>query len=118
MISGWSTRKIPILAPLLLPPCLTSLVAASKIRMKETGPEAVPLEVLTMEPLGRSRLKEKPVPPPVWWIRACHLRESKIPTRESSTGRTKQAEYCSIFPVPAFIRVGELGKNSLLDKTS
>jgi hypothetical protein len=77
--------------------------------MKETGPEAVPLEDLTIEPLARSRVNEKPVPPPVWWIKACHLTASKIPTKESSTGRTKQAEYWSLLPFRIH-QVGEVGK--------
>jgi hypothetical protein len=34
---------------------------------------------------------------------------SKIPLIESGTGRTKQAESCPR-SVPAFMRVGELGK--------
>ena len=34
--------------------------------MKETGPLATPVVDFTMSPVGRRRLKEKPVPPPDW----------------------------------------------------
>ncbi len=61
------------------------------MRMKETGPEALPPVERTKSPRGRRREKEKPVPPPVWWINAMCLSVSKIPSRESSTGSTKQA---------------------------
>ena len=63
--------------------------------------------------LGRSREKEKPVPPPLWWMRAMFFRASKMPGRESSTGRTKHAESCPSGR-PAFMSVGELGRNSRL----
>ncbi len=53
-----------MLAPRRVPPCLTCSVAVLKIFMKEMGPEAMPPVVPTMEFLGRSREKEKPVPPP------------------------------------------------------
>jgi hypothetical protein len=62
--SGWSTRRMPMFAPRLLPPCLITSVAVSKTRMKEMGPEAMPPVEPTMSPEGRKREKEKPVPPP------------------------------------------------------
>ena len=67
--------------------------------------------ILTMSSLGRSREKEKPVPPPLLWMSAMFLTESKILSIESSTGRTKQAES---WPrgLPAFMSVGVLGMNS------
>ena len=98
-------------APRRLPPRRMFSVAQSKIRMKETGPEAVPPVEATRSPAGRSREKENPVPPPDCWIRAISLRESKIPSMLSSTGSTKQALSCPS-GVPAFIRVGEFGKKS------
>ncbi len=61
---GWSTRRMPILAPRLAPPCLMASVAMLKTRMKETGPEATPLVEATRSRLGRRWLNEKPVPPP------------------------------------------------------
>ncbi len=79
------------------------------MRMKETGPEAIPCVDLTISPLGLSLENEKPVPPPDWCIRAIYFRASKIPLIESSTGSTKHAESCPI-GVPAFMSVGELGR--------
>ena len=90
-MSGWSTRSTAMLAPRRTPPCLMVSVAASKTRMKETGPLATPWVVRTRSPRGRSREKEKPVPPPDWWMRAAHLSASKICSRSSPMGRTKQA---------------------------
>lgn len=86
-------------------------MAQSKVRMNETGPEAAPPVEATRSPRGRSREKEKPVPPPDCWIRAISFSASKIPSMLSSTGSTKQA---LSWPsgVPAFIRVGELGRKS------
>ncbi len=37
---------------------------------------------------------------------------SKISGIESPTGSTKHAEYCSWLSFPAFIKVGELGRNA------
>jgi hypothetical protein len=39
-------------------------VDASYNFMNETGPEATPVVERTIEPLGRNRENEKPVPPP------------------------------------------------------
>ncbi|OPY54075.1 MAG: hypothetical protein A4E51_01021 [Methanosaeta sp. PtaU1.Bin055] len=111
MMSGWSARRTAMLAPRLRPPCFITSVAASKTSMKETGPLATPPVARTGSPFGRRREKEKPVPPPLWWILAISFRAPKIPSMESSTGRTKQAESCPRAR-PAFIRVGELGRNS------
>ncbi len=89
---------------------MTSVVT-SKMRMKERGPEAMPMVDCTTSPLGRRREKEKPVPPPDLCTSAMFFTASKMPGMESSTGSTKQAESCPT-PVPAFIRVGELGRKS------
>ncbi len=112
-ISGWSTRRMPMLAPLRTPPCFTASVAALKTFIKLTGPEATPPVELTVAPAGRSLEKLKPVPPPLLCIMAACLIASNIPSIESSTGSTKHAES---WPrsFPAFIRVGELGINSRL----
>ena len=80
------------MAPRRVPPCFTASVAALNTFIKETGPEATPPVELTVEPLGRSREKAKPVPPPDLWIRAAFLMASKISYMESPTGRTKQAD--------------------------
>jgi len=105
--------KIPMLAPRRIPPCLITSVAVSKARMKETGPLAMPPVEPTRSLCGRRREKEKPVPPPLLWIRAVYLTASNISSMESPTGSTKQAESCPSSR-PAFIKVGELGKNSRL----
>ncbi len=63
-ISGWSIRRMPIFAPRRVPPCLTASVAMLKTRIKLIGPLATPPVVRTVDPDGRSREKEKPVPPP------------------------------------------------------
>ncbi len=97
------------MAPLRFPPCFTSSVAELKIFIKEMGPEASPPVLDTMSFLGLSLLKLKPVPPPDLCTKAVHLRLSNIPSMLSSTGKTKQAESCWT-EVPAFIKVGELGK--------
>jgi hypothetical protein len=48
----------------------------------------------SIESTPSSLEKEKPVPPPLLWIRAVFFTVSKIDSIESSTGRTKQAESC------------------------
>src|SRR6056297_863598 len=100
---------MPIFAPRRVPPCLTCSVAVLKIFKNDIGPEAIPPVEPTRLFWGRSREKENPVPPPDLWIKAAFLMASKIPSMESSTGKTKQAASCPR-SVPAFINVGELGK--------
>ena len=98
-------------APRRVPPCLTASVAVLNTFIKLMGPDATPPVELTVEPDGRRREKEKPVPPPLLWIRAAFLMASKMSSMESATGSTKQAESCPRGR-PAFIRVGELGRKS------
>ncbi len=109
-MSGWSARRMPMLAPRRVPPCLTASVAASMTLRNETGPEATPCVRWTKLPLGRRRLKSKPVPPPSLWTRAALRTVSKMDSIESSTGRTKQA--LRHIPRPAPVRVGLLGRKS------
>ena len=97
-------------APRRVPPCLTASVAPLNTRMNDTGPEARPPVEATRSSFGRRREKAKPVPPPVLWMIAAAFTASKISSIESPTGRTKQAEYCSPLPLPAFISVGEFGR--------
>ena len=108
-MSGCQTLRIPIFAPRRRPPCLITSVAALKTRMKEIGPDATPSVDCTGEPSARMCEKLYPVPPPVLWMIAPSFIASKIPSMESGTGRVKQAESCPI-SVPAFMRVGELGR--------
>src|SRR2546427_3500264 len=42
-MSGWSTRRMPMLAPRRVPPCFTTSVDASYSFMNDTGPEATPM---------------------------------------------------------------------------
>ncbi len=114
IMSGWSTRSTPMFAPLLLPPCLTTSVAQLNIFMNETGPDALPFVDNTISPSGLRCENENPVPPPLWCISAICLRVSNMLSMESSTGRTKHALSWPM-PVPAFIRVGEFGRNSSSD---
>ena len=90
-ISGWSILRIPMFAPLLVPPCLTASVAVSKTVMKDTGPEEMPFVDPTTSPFGLRREKLNPVPPPDLWIIAALLTASNIDSIESSTGMTKHA---------------------------
>jgi hypothetical protein len=86
-------------------------VAALKTFIKEMGPLATPPVEFTVAPWPRKREKENPVPPPLLCINAAFLMASKMPSMESGTGNTKHADN---WPKgrPAFIKVGELGKNS------
>ena len=111
-ISGWSTRRIPIFAPRLVPPCFTASVAALKTSINETGPEDTPIVDLTTSFLGLNLEKEKPVPPPLLWIRAVFFIVSNMLSRESSTGSTKHADSCPS-SLPAFINVGLFGMKLL-----
>ncbi|OPY77489.1 MAG: hypothetical protein A4E70_02584 [Syntrophus sp. PtaU1.Bin005] len=98
-------------APRRVPPCFMVSVATSKTRIKDMGPLDMPVVVITTSLAGRSREKENPVPPPDLWISAVYFTASKISSMESPTGRTKQADNCPSSR-PAFIKVGELGRNS------
>ncbi len=86
-------------------------VAVLNTSMNETGPDATPMVERTTSPDGRRRENAKPVPPPVCWIIAAHFTASKISGMASPTGSTKQAESCPA-GLPAFISVGEFGRNS------
>ena len=87
-MSGWSTRRMPMLAPRRVPPCLTASVAPLKTRKKDTGPEALPPVEDTTASFCRRREKAKPVPPPDLWMMAAAFTASKISSIESPTGRT------------------------------
>ncbi len=99
-----------MLAPRRVPPCLTASVPASMTFKNETGPEAMPWVLRTKLPAGRILEKSKPVPPPSLWTRAAFFTVSKIPSSESSMGRTKQAERHICLSAP--VKVGELGMKS------
>ena len=111
MISGCVQLKMPMFAPRRVPPCLTVSVATSNTRMNDKGPLETPFVDLTMSFFGRIWENEKPVPPPLLWMRAVYLTDSNISSMESPTGSTKHAESCPS-SLPAFISVGELGRKS------
>jgi hypothetical protein len=102
-MSGGSTLSTPMLAPRRLPPCRICSVAQSKMRMKETGPEAIPPVEATRSLFGRRRERENPVPPPDYWMSAASFSDSKMSAKLSSTGSTKQALSCPS-GVPAYQR--------------
>ena len=92
-MSGWSTSRITILAARrVLPPLLITPAKASKPRMKETGPEAVP-------PPARFSREERmlerfePVPEPYLKSMPSVLARSRIEAMVSSTELMKQAEH-------------------------
>ena len=111
-MSGWSQREDRHVGAAAPPALLDDVsVAASKTRMNETGPDATPPVERTTSLPRPQPLNEKPVPPPDWWMSAMSFRASKISTIESSTGSTKHAASWPI-GVPAFMSVGEFGRNS------
>ena len=75
-------------APRRVPPCFTTSVILSKICMKERAPEATPCVFFTLSPLGRRRLKAKPVPPPDFWMSDWAVSDLVMPSIESGTGST------------------------------
>ena len=79
------------MAPRLVPPCLTASVAALNTLINETGPDETPIVDFTTLFLGLNLENEKPVPPPDLWIRAVFFIVSKMPSKLSSTGKTKHA---------------------------
>ena len=110
IISGWSIRSIPIFAPRRVPPCFIASVAESNTVIKDIGPDDMPEVEPTISPDGLSLENEKPVPPPLLWIKAVCFTASNMLSIESSTGSTKHAESCCN-SLPAFMRVGEFGIN-------
>jgi len=62
--------------------------------------------------LGPEAREGEARPAPLLWMMAARLTASKISSIESPTGRTKQAEYWRPLFLPAFISVGELGRNT------
>ena len=97
-----------------MPPFLITSVILLNISIKDIGPDAVPFVLEIKSPFGLMRLKLNPVPPPLFCIRDIIFIELNMLSSESSIGSTKHAANCPT-SVPAFINVGELGKNSKLD---
>src|SRR6266545_8411147 len=91
----------------VLPPDLIAPAKASKPRMNETGPDAVP------PPLRSSAEERKldrfePVPEPYLNSIPSVLARSRIEPIESSTELMKQAEHCGCGSTPTLNQTGEL----------
>src|SRR6201991_3488394 len=93
MMSGWSTLRMTILAARrVLPPDLMTPAKASKPRMKESGPEAVPPpERVSIDPRMLERLE--PVPDPHLKSMPSVLARVRMESSESFTELMKQAEH-------------------------
>src|SRR5688572_17756902 len=107
-MSGWSALRMTILAARrVLPPDLMAPANASKPRMNETGPDAVP-------PPFRYSLDERsvdrldPVPEPHLKSMPSVLASVRIESIESSTLLMKQAEHCGCSSTPTLNQTGEL----------
>jgi len=85
-ISGWSQRKVAIIAPRREPVERMVPHIESQICMKDNGPDAMPPVPRALVPRGRSVEKSTPIPPPFCMVTAASSRARKIPGIESSTG--------------------------------
>src|SRR5215469_14756338 len=96
MMSGWSTLRMTIFAARrVLPPDLMTPAKASKPRMKESGPEAVPPpERVSIEPRMLERLE--PVPEPHLKSMPSVLARLRMESSESCTELMKHAEHCGL----------------------
>src|SRR5512147_1818668 len=91
----------------VLPPDLMAPANASKPRMNETGPDAVP------PPLRCSRDERRlerfePVPEPYLNSMPSVLARPRIDCMVSSTELMKQAEHCGCSSIPTLNQTGEL----------
>src|SRR5438477_11424906 len=94
--SGWSMLRITILAARrVLPPDLMTPAKASKPRMNETGPEAVPPPE---SPSRDERIGDRllPVPEPHLKSMPSVFANSRMDDMVSSTELMKQAEHCGL----------------------
>jgi len=107
-MSGWPTSSMTIFAARrVLPPLLITPANASKPRMKETGPEAVPPPArCSMEPRRAERLA--PAPEPHLKMVPSVRASSRMLAMESSTARMKQAEHCGCASTPTLNQTGLL----------
>src|ERR1700710_2278155 len=107
-MSGWSTSRTTILAARrVAPPDLMVPADASALRMKETGPLAVPpLERSSLE--DRIRERFRPAPEPPLKMKPSSLYQFRIESIESSTERMKHADTCWGEAVPTLNQTGEL----------
>src|SRR5262249_20906454 len=91
----------------VLPPDLIAPANASKPRMNETGPEAVPPPFRNSREL-RSVDKFEPVPEPYLNNIPSVLASWRIEPIESSTELMKHAEHCGCSSTPTLNQTGEL----------
>src|SRR5678815_92465 len=100
--------RITILAARrVLPPDLIAPANASKPRMNDTGPEAVPPPLRCSREL-RSDDKFEPVPEPYLNSMPSVFARPRIDDIESSTELMKQAEHCGCSSTPTLSQTGEL----------
>ena len=116
-ISGWCTFITAMLAPSLFPPCVTRVETDESSLRAAIGPHAFPWVVLILAPFGLNLDKANPVPPPNFCTIAASWAVFMMCSILSSRGKTKHADKVPA-GVPAFIRVGELAKNSRLASAS
>ncbi len=101
-ISGWSQRKVAIMAPRRAPVDWMVAHIASHTAMKETGPEAMLPAMQAGKPRGRRVEKSYPTPPPCCMVTAPSCRARKMPGMESSISpMTKQLSSVTRRGVPA-----------------
>src|ERR1041384_5006897 len=91
----------------VLPPDLIAPANASKPRMNETGPDAVPPPFKCSREL-RSEDRFEPVPEPYLKSMPSVLARPRIELIESSTELMKQAEHCGWPSTPTLNQTGEL----------
>src|SRR5512139_3909176 len=100
--------RITILAARrVLPPLLIAPANASKPRMNDTGPDAVPPPFRCSREL-RSDDRFEPVPEPYLNSMPSVLASPRIEPIESSTELMKQAEHCGCSSTPTLNQTGEL----------
>src|SRR6202044_940607 len=95
-MSGWSTLRMTILAARrVLPPDLMTPAKASKPRMNESGPDAVPPPLrVSMEPRMFERFE--PAPDPHLKSMPSVLARVRMESSESCTELMKQALHCGL----------------------
>src|SRR5215217_1721651 len=106
--SGWSALRMTIFAARrVLPPFLMTPAKASKPRMNDTGPDAVP------PPASSSllpRMVDRLLPVPLPYLKSMpSVRASvRMDSMESSTLLMKHAEHCGCASTPTLNQTGEL----------
>src|SRR3954447_7472315 len=100
-------RMTILAARRVLPPDLIAPANASKPRMNDTGPEAVPPPLRCSREL-RSVDRLEPVPEPYLNSMPSVLASPRIEPIESSTELMKHAEHCGWSSTPTLNQTGEL----------